>query len=264
MLLLTHPDLLRQAGVPTSHVLWASAINGLQLPLPLENYHWSNGSCLAWNCLGSEATLLLLGVAHSQCLADAGAQKDPLPPKGRGNPVEQCRPQSSWWNKTKPDSSEATPNSASLPVLCPLLSFVLLNKFLACDSSSWAQKEGRTEAWALQRFWDIAGGLSGRANTLSRCSFDSFQVFVYKRLEGLNRSWDSNRMSGNGYSGFRVTEVCAQLLMTHMNLKAQSYLTLRDPIDCSPPGSSVHGILQARMLEWVVISFFRGSSQPRD
>ena len=150
------------------------------------------------------------------------------------------------------------------PVLCPLLSFVLLNIFLACDSSSWAQKEGRTEAWALQRFWDIAGGLSGRANTLSRCSFDSFQVFVYKRLEGLNRSWDSNRMSGNGYSGFRVTEVCAQLLMTHMNLKAQSYLTLCDPIDCSPPGSSVHGILQARMLEWVAISFFRGSSQPRD
>ena len=37
-----------------------------------------------------------------------------------------------------------------------------------------------------------------------------------------------------------------------------------DPVDCSPPGSSVHGILQARILEWVVISFSRGSSQPRD
>ena len=34
--------------------------------------------------------------------------------------------------------------------------------------------------------------------------------------------------------------------------------------DCSPPGSSVHGILQARILEWVTISFSRGSSQPRD
>ena len=33
---------------------------------------------------------------------------------------------------------------------------------------------------------------------------------------------------------------------------------------CSPPGSSVHGIFQARVLEWVVISFSRGSSQPRD
>ena len=36
------------------------------------------------------------------------------------------------------------------------------------------------------------------------------------------------------------------------------------PMDCSPPGSSVHGILQARILEWVAISFSRGSSQHRD
>ena len=36
----------------------------------------------------------------------------------------------------------------------------------------------------------------------------------------------------------------------------QSGLTLWDPKDCSPPGSSVHGILQARILEWVAISFF--------
>ena len=40
--------------------------------------------------------------------------------------------------------------------------------------------------------------------------------------------------------------------------------TLCDPVDSSPPGSSVHGILQARILEWVAISFSRGSSQPRD
>ena len=37
-----------------------------------------------------------------------------------------------------------------------------------------------------------------------------------------------------------------------------------DPMDCSLPGSSVHGILQARILEWVAISFSRGSSQPRN
>ena len=36
------------------------------------------------------------------------------------------------------------------------------------------------------------------------------------------------------------------------------------PMDCSPPGSSIHGISQARILEWVVISYSRGSSQPRD
>ena len=40
--------------------------------------------------------------------------------------------------------------------------------------------------------------------------------------------------------------------------------TLCDPVDCSPPGSSVHGIFQARKLEWVAISYSRGSSQSRD
>ena len=39
---------------------------------------------------------------------------------------------------------------------------------------------------------------------------------------------------------------------------------LCDPVDCSPPGSSVHGILHARILKWVAISYSRGSSQPRD
>ena len=37
-----------------------------------------------------------------------------------------------------------------------------------------------------------------------------------------------------------------------------------DPVDCSPPGSSAHGIFQARILEWVAISSSRGSSRPRD
>ena len=47
-------------------------------------------------------------------------------------------------------------------------------------------------------------------------------------------------------------------------LFSQSYPVLCDPVDCSSPGSSVHGILQARILEWVAISFSRESSLPRD
>ena len=47
-------------------------------------------------------------------------------------------------------------------------------------------------------------------------------------------------------------------------LVTQSCPTLCDPVDCSLPGSSVHGIFQARVLEWVAIPFPRGSSQPRD
>ena len=55
---------------------------------------------------------------------------------------------------------------------------------------------------------------------------------------------------------FMSVWVCVKLL--------QACLTLRDPMDCSPPGSSVHRILQARVLEWVAISSSRKSSQPRD
>ena len=44
----------------------------------------------------------------------------------------------------------------------------------------------------------------------------------------------------------------------------QSCPVLCNPTDCSPPGSSVHGILQARILEWVAIALSRESSQPRD
>ena len=47
-------------------------------------------------------------------------------------------------------------------------------------------------------------------------------------------------------------------------LVTQSYLTLCNPMDYSPPGSSVHGILQERVLEWVAIAFSRGSSRPMD
>ena len=47
-------------------------------------------------------------------------------------------------------------------------------------------------------------------------------------------------------------------------LVTQSCPTLCDSMDCSPSGSSVHGILQARVLEWVAMPSSRGSSQPRD
>ena len=49
------------------------------------------------------------------------------------------------------------------------------------------------------------------------------------------------------------TTLCACLV-------AQLYLTLCDPMDCGPPGSSVHGTLQARVLDWVAVPFSRGSS----
>ena len=54
------------------------------------------------------------------------------------------------------------------------------------------------------------------------------------------------------------------ILHTCMHVQSfQSCLTLCEPMDCSPPGSSVHGILQAGILEWVAMPSSKGSSQPR-
>ena len=68
----------------------------------------------------------------------------------------------------------------------------------------------------------------------------------------LPRPWDSPGKN---------TGVGCHFLLQCMKVKsesedAQPYPTLRDPVDCSPPGSSVHGIFQARVLEWVAIAFF--------
>merc|ERR1719295_826701 len=62
------------------------------------------------------------------------------------------------------------------------------------------------------------------------------------------------------------TGVGCHFLLQCMKVKSESEvaqlcLTLRDPIDCSPPGSSIHGIFQARVLEWVAIAF--SDDQPR-
>ena len=57
---------------------------------------------------------------------------------------------------------------------------------------------------------------------------------------------------------------CKLVLWSEVSEVAQSCPTLCDPMDCSLPGSSLHGILQARVLEWVAISFSRGSSWLRD
>ena len=60
-----------------------------------------------------------------------------------------------------------------------------------------------------------------------------------------------------------VAYLRVSILFTRVSV-AQSCPTLCDPMNCSPPGFSVHGMVQARILEWVAIPLSRGSSQPRD
>ena len=67
--------------------------------------------------------------------------------------------------------------------------------------------------------------------------------------------------------GLTLELMCKEYSLLYMEVKvlvAQSCPTLCNPMDCTLPGSSVHGISQASLLEWVAISFSRGSSQPRD
>jgi len=64
--------------------------------------------------------------------------------------------------------------------------------------------------------------------------------------------------------GYSITCLYSSKYGMCVCLAAQSCPTPCDPMDWSPPGSSVHGILPARILEWVAIPFSRESSQPRD
>ena len=72
----------------------------------------------------------------------------------------------------------------------------------------------------------------------------------------INESWWSLR-------GFLFSS-CFLYSCACVGAQLLSYVQLCNPVDCSPPGSSVHGVLQERILEWVAISSSRGSSQSRD
>ena len=65
-----------------------------------------------------------------------------------------------------------------------------------------------------------------------------------------------------------IKDICLSIIGVYMCvlkvLVVQSCPTLWVPMDCNLPGSSVHGILQARILEWVAMPTSRGSSPPRD
>ena len=89
-------------------------------------------------------------------------------------------------------------------------------------------------------------------------------AFILDLLRGAG-TFASNRtltLFSNNHNSFHLLRDF--LLIYTKVLVTQSYLTLCDTMDYSLPGSSVHGILQARILEWVAIPFLRGSSWPRD
>ena len=82
----------------------------------------------------------------------------------------------------------------------------------------------------------------------------------------MEQSLDHNKTSASAYYlPSLMTAMSTECEMLYVHDKSlQSCPAICDPMDCSPPGSSVQGILQARVLEWAARSFSRGPSRPGD
>ena len=91
-------------------------------------------------------------------------------------------------------------------------------------------------------------------------------IYLSCLLTALAAYWTlSGTVSSEGSSWESSSVFLSSMTLTLLKMKvkvAQSCPTLCDSIDCSPPGSSAHGILQTRILEWEAIPFSRGSSRP--
>ena len=110
---------------------------------------------------------------------------------------------------------------------------------------------------------------------LSPRFFNLYAEYIVKNA-GLEETQAGIKIAGRNINNLRYADDTTLMAQSEEELKsilmkvksecevAQSCPTLNDPMDCSLPGSSTHGIFQARILEWVAMPSSRGSSQPRD
>ena len=93
---------------------------------------------------------------------------------------------------------------------------------------------------------------------LSPCSYNLYAEYIMRNA-GLEEAQAGIKISRRNINNFRYADDTTLMAESEV---AQSCPTLRDPVDCSPPGSSIHGIFQARVLEWGAIAF--SSLSPRE
>jgi len=141
------------------------------------------------------------------------------------------------------------------PVGMSCFSGMTLSPPITADAQYWAKARSGVvsllEDWPLwTRFsWYLGMILSSSAAKLIRAGLLAFEFLQANRKSHSTKQWASPRLLNSA-------SVSAKLL--------QSCLTLCDCMDSSPPGSSVHGILLVRILEWVAMPSSRGSSCPQD
>ena len=131
----------------------------------------------------------------------------------------------------------------------------------------------------LLQWWQSLPRYQNHTDLLWTCWSATFWVLYFRNLEGIypwlvgySLWWQNTKLCWKPRFLREVVFQAIDLSLAQIKLLfqlcvrsvPQLCLTLWDPMDCSPPGSSVHGILQARTLEWVAMPFSRGSSQPRD
>ena len=136
--------------------------------------------------------------------------------------------------------------------ICYML-YSALSRVRLCNSMGCSPPGSSVHEFSRQEYWSRLPFFSSRRSSWPR---QGSNLLLLNLL-----SWQEDSLWLS-----RLGSPC--LIILYINecvcvvLPAQSYLILCDPIDYRPPGSSVHGILQATILEWVAIPFFRWSSWP--
>ena len=123
------------------------------------------------------------------------------------------------------------------------------------------------EVYIILEYFRWVSSTNSTVSKLESLSFDNL-LEVFKKLKFQNISAcftdDALREVGFFFFFFKQKRTFQQRIMCGVCSVAQSCLTLCDSMDCSPPSSSIHGILQARILKQIALFSSRGSSQPRD
>ena len=191
----------------------------------------TNDISIIWNVLrysSLEEVSQALGVTENTKISGKklGESKGWKPPK--------CRSTVQWVNKLwRVHTTEYLSAMGKKQMMYPIARVKLT------DSASWSE----------------------RGQTQNHCDSTWSRVQGEAKLTAADRSQKSRSPCGlkQWWRGFRESAMA-----DHVCMHAQMCPTLCGPMDCSPPGSSVHGILQARVLEQVAISHSRGSLPPRD